>query len=51
MYFFHFSTDQQELHPQDADNPEARWLPKDKVADLLTHPKNKEFFLSIAEKI
>jgi len=35
------------LIPQDPANPEARWVPKEEVAALLSHPKDKEFFLSI----
>ena len=46
--YFLFLTDEEELKPVDPGNPEARWVEKDKVADLLTHYKDKEFFLSIA---
>jgi ADP-ribose pyrophosphatase YjhB (NUDIX family) len=48
---FLFKTDENMLNPIDPENPEARWVPKEKVAELLTHPKDKEFFLSIADKI
>jgi capsule polysaccharide modification protein KpsS len=34
-----------ELKPIDKDNPEAIWVEKDKVSDILTHKKDKEFFL------
>lgn len=44
---FLFRTGQTDLVPIDAHNPEARWVAKDQVADLLTHPKDKEFFMSI----
>jgi 8-oxo-dGTP pyrophosphatase MutT (NUDIX family) len=44
---FLFRTDQTALAPQDPENPEARWVPKEQVANLLTHPKDKEFFRSI----
>ncbi|HWP48538.1 MAG TPA: NUDIX domain-containing protein [Candidatus Limnocylindrales bacterium] len=47
IHMFLFRTDQEVLNPQDSENPEARWVEKDKVADLLTHPKDKEFFLRI----
>lgn len=40
-------TMEEELKPEDPANPEARWVGPDKVADLLTHPKDKEFYLSI----
>lgn len=42
---FLFNTDfSGELKPTDPHNPEARWVDKDKVSNLLTHPKDKEFF-------
>jgi len=44
---FLFMTDQESLKPVDPDNPEARWVAKNEVADLLTHPKDKEFFLNV----
>lgn len=49
--FFLFKTLKQELKPIDKDNPEAIWVQKNKVSDILTHPKDKEFFLSVIEKI
>lgn len=51
MSFYLFRTRQTELKPTDPHNPEARWLDKNEVAPLLTHPKDKEFFLSILSKI
>ncbi|HEV7424531.1 MAG TPA: NUDIX domain-containing protein [Candidatus Paceibacterota bacterium] len=51
LTFFLFKTKETLLKPTDPANPEARWVTKEKVADLLTHPKDKEFFLSIKEKI
>lgn len=48
---FLFKTTQAVLRPVDPDNPEARWVPASEVADLLTHPKDKDFFLSILPKI
>jgi 8-oxo-dGTP pyrophosphatase MutT (NUDIX family) len=44
---FLFRTTQNDLQPIDPLNPEARWVPKDEVAALLTHPKDKEFFVSL----
>lgn len=44
---FLFKANQPELKPQDSDNPEAKWVDKDKVVELLTYPKDKEFFESI----
>ncbi len=51
IFMFLFKTKQTELKPTDNNNPEARWVEKEKVADLLTHYKDKEFFLSVVDKI
>ncbi len=51
MHFFLFKTKQKELAPQDPDNPQARWVEKSKVPDILTHEKDKEFFRSIMDQI
>ena len=48
---FLFKTNQEVLKPIDPTNPEARWIKKEKVAELLTHKKDKEFFLSIINEI
>lgn len=48
---FLFTTEQEELKPQDPRNPEARWVDKNEVADLLTHTKDKEFFTSVVNEI
>ena len=44
---FLFTTAQMELKPIDPKNPEARWIPKVYASGVLTHRKDKEFFLSI----
>ncbi|KKS44490.1 hypothetical protein A3I25_00845 [Candidatus Nomurabacteria bacterium RIFCSPLOWO2_02_FULL_42_17] len=51
MFLFKTSSIDKNLHPLDPENPEARWVPKDQVAQMLTHPKDKEFFLSIINQI
>jgi 8-oxo-dGTP pyrophosphatase MutT (NUDIX family) len=51
IIIFLFKTDQTLLHPMDPENPEARWVEKEKVAELLTHRKDKEFFISIKNRI
>lgn len=51
IFMFLFKTDQDALKPADPENPEARWVDKNQVVDLLTHPKNKAFFLSVIDKI
>jgi ADP-ribose pyrophosphatase YjhB (NUDIX family) len=47
---FLYKTSQMELRPEDPDNPEARWVDKDDVEELLTHPKDKEFYRLAIEK-
>jgi ADP-ribose pyrophosphatase YjhB (NUDIX family) len=44
IHMFLFETQQQELAPEDADHPEARWVKPHNVAELLTHPKDGDFF-------
>lgn len=52
IYLYLFVTDQIDLKPKDPFNPEARWVDKRKVAALLTHRKDKAFFLnSVLNKI
>ena len=51
IFMFLFKTNQEVLKPIDPTNPEARWIKKEKVAELLTHKKDKEFFLSIINEI
>ena len=51
MHIFLFQTDETNLAPQDVDNPEARWVPKEQVSKLLTHPKDKEFFDQVLSTI
>jgi len=44
---FLFTTTQMALKPVDPKNPEARWVEKGKVARMLTHKKDKEFFRGV----
>tara|TARA_Y100000310_G_C20607426_1_gene776251 strand:+ start:720 stop:1133 length:414 start_codon:yes stop_codon:yes gene_type:complete len=48
---FLFKTDQQELKPEDPENPEARWVDIHEVSKLLTHKKDKAFFESIKAEL
>ena len=41
------TTDHEALSPLDPMNPEARWVNPERVAELLTHPIDKEQFSSI----
>lgn len=45
IHMFLFTTDEEELKPVDPDNPEARWVESGAVANLLTHPRDREFYL------
>jgi ADP-ribose pyrophosphatase YjhB (NUDIX family) len=46
---FLFRTSETLLRPVDPDNPEAKWVEKEKVAGLLTHEKDREFFRGIEQ--
>jgi len=48
---FLFTTKHEKLAPEDPMNPEALWIPANRVSTLLTHPKDKEMFESLKEKI
>ena len=47
MYLFTTTEIDEVLTPVDEDNPEARWIAKSEVADLLTNPIDADFFKSI----
>lgn len=49
--FFLCVTNQQDLAPIDPENPSAEWLSIQDVAERLTHPKDKEFFMSVTPKL
>ena len=49
--FYHFKSNQVDLKPTDPHNPDARWVNKNEIVNLLTHPKDKEFFNSIINQI
>ncbi len=51
IHMFLFSTNKKKLKPIDKENPEARWVDKNKVSELLTHKKDKEFYNKIKEII
>ena len=48
---FLFRTAETVLNPTDPENPEARWVKKEDVSGLLTHPKDKAFFLSVLNQL
>lgn len=45
------STDQKQLNPVDPENPEARWVEPEKVAEMLTHEKDKEFIKRVLPRV
>lgn len=51
IFMFLFTTNEMDLRPVDQENPEARWVNKEDVADLLTFAKDKEFFRKIVSSI
>jgi len=51
IIMFLFKTAEEDLAPVDPGNPEARWVPRDEVSNLLTHPKDREFFQKVIRKI
>lgn len=49
IHMFLYTTPQMELAPMDSDvHPEAVWVSREKVSELLTHKKDKEFFDGLA---
>jgi 8-oxo-dGTP diphosphatase len=52
LHFFLFHTQLTgPLSPNDPDNPEAVWLPIEKAADRLTHPRDRRFLMENKEGI
>lgn len=51
IHMFLFRTNQAELKPIDPKNPEAIWVEKEEVAKMLTHRKDKEFFMKVIDEI
>ena len=51
IFMFLFETKEELLRPVDPHNPEAIWVEKEKVVEILSHPRDKEFFLNIIKEI
>jgi 8-oxo-dGTP pyrophosphatase MutT (NUDIX family) len=45
IHMFLFKTVEDALCPIDPENPAALWVESSKVAELLTHPKDRDFYL------
>lgn len=46
-----FTTTQNNLQPTDPENPEAKWVKINEVANQLSYKEDKNFFLKIKDKI
>lgn len=51
IHMFLYRTPKTKLRPQDPDNPEARWVDPQEVGELLTHSKDKAFFVSVLPQL
>lgn len=51
IHMFLFTTEEEHLAPNDPGNPEARWVHPDDVLKTLASDKDKEYFLSIWERL
>jgi 8-oxo-dGTP pyrophosphatase MutT (NUDIX family) len=51
IHMFLFTTTEENLAPIDPGNPEARWVPLAEAGDMLTHPKDAEFFRNILPQL
>ncbi len=46
-----FTSEQKELKPIDPENPEARWVTHKTALELISNPKDKEFFQGIIKEL
>src|SRR3989338_5382032 len=51
IHMFLFSTTEHRLESRDPQNPQARWVPAQEVEAMLTHPKDREFWLGVAQQV
>jgi 8-oxo-dGTP pyrophosphatase MutT (NUDIX family) len=51
IHMYLFNTSEETLKPQDPNHPEARWVAIDRVHELLSNPKDREFFASIQAEL
>lgn len=51
IHMFLFKSSGDKLSPRDPGNPEARWVAQDKVEELLTNSKDKEFFRGVRVRL
>lgn len=51
IHIYLFTTPQQELVANGEDTYEARWADRAEVEKLLSHPKDRDFFISILDRL
>lgn len=51
IHMFLFTTTENRLQPVDPENPVAKWVNVDEVSQMLTHPKDKEFFERVKSEV
>ena len=51
IFMYLFTTNQTVINPIDPNIPEAKRDEKEKVAELLTHPKDQDFFRAVLDKL
>jgi len=51
IHMFLFRTNQNKISPKDKENLGTKFVDKDKVMELLSHQKDKEFYLSVMNQI
>ena len=51
IFLLHFKTSQTKLAPIDKENPEARWVNREDVAEMLTAERDADFFRSVIDKL
>lgn len=51
IHMYLFTTSQRELVANGEDAHEAKWADRKEVATLLSHPKDKEFFVSVLDRL
>ncbi len=49
IHLFLFQAKSSKLSLADPHTPDARWVKKDEVSQLLTHPKDREYYLEVTQ--
>jgi 8-oxo-dGTP pyrophosphatase MutT (NUDIX family) len=51
IHLFLFTTTEKNLKPEDPDNPDARWVKKEDVVNILSYQRDRDFFMGIISEI